>query len=149
MRKREIFESGSPTVQYINKLLARHSEYSQDEIAQNSGFTSSRGNILTQIKSGRSKMPMSKIVPMCTFLGEDPREFFFTAMKEYFPEIFAALNDVVGLCVTEDEHELLVRYRERKKAMKIGLSKNHAPAIKRLKETDEANECLDSILKSA
>lgn len=76
----------------VNRMLERHPEITQGEIARRLGFKeTSQGVILTQIKHGRTKMPFKHIGPLCKLLNEDPRPLIATVMKEYYSDVLDTL----------------------------------------------------------
>lgn len=106
MRKRELKVSNSPTARYVGLMLERHPEHLQSDIAHAAGFTGAAQNvIMTQIKAGRTRLPLSAVGPMCKFLKEDPRPLLSIMAREYFGDLFNVYIDqgMIPLSIYESE----------------------------------------------
>lgn len=66
---------------------------SQMEIAREAGF--GKPNIITMIKQGKTKLPMSKIGPIAASMGIDPLHLFQLCMAEYDPDTWESINKYV------------------------------------------------------
>ena len=80
---------------------------SQLDIAREAGFN--KPNIITMIKQGRTKLPISKVGPMATSLGIDPLHLYKLAMEEYEPETWKAVQELIlkQPFVTQNEMEII------------------------------------------
>jgi transcriptional regulator with XRE-family HTH domain len=100
--------TNSPTA----KLLADAIEASpltQREIAMRAGFPNP--NVLSMMKQGQSKVPLERIPVLAKALGVDQYTLLFVAMEEYHPEVWAILEAVFGLPLSEDELKILEVFR--------------------------------------
>ncbi len=66
---------------------------SQLEIAQECGFTSP--NVITMIKQGKTKLPLSRVGALAKALGVDPVYLFSLAMNEYEPGTWSAMEGLI------------------------------------------------------
>lgn len=97
----------------VAQFLAQQMEHSgktQREIARELGYT--RPNVVTMIKQGETKLPLSKVKPMAGALGIDPARLLRMAMEEYMPEALAVIEEVLGTIVTDNEKEILEVIRD-------------------------------------
>lgn len=80
---------------------------SQLEIASECGFD--KPNMITMIKQGKSKLPISKIGLMAKSLGIDPTHLYMLVMSEYEPENWKVIQDSVlkQPVITANELEIL------------------------------------------
>jgi len=88
---------------------------SQLEIAREAGFN--KPNIITMIKQGKTKLPMSKVGPMARALGVDPKHLYRLVMQEYEPDTWEALQDIIftpSLTLTQNEVEIIECIRQSK-----------------------------------
>lgn len=96
MRARVNFPSDSKVANYVNDMLKRHPERSLNALAADLGIVRSRSTFLTQVRAGRTKLPMHMIIPLCNQLNEDPEPLFRIAMKEYYPDILKTAADLAA-----------------------------------------------------
>lgn len=80
------------------------SEKSQSLIASECGFASP--NMVSLIKSGKTKFPMNKVEVMANALEVDPRLLLRLCMEEYSPEIWAVIVKILGKQSTVSVEEL-------------------------------------------
>lgn len=78
---------------------------SQKEIAEEVGFP--KANILTMIKHGSTKIPIPRAAALAKAMGVDQTRFVQMVMKEYQPEIWAAIEGSLGKPLSDDEAELI------------------------------------------
>lgn len=71
-------------------LQVEASPKAQYEIAKEVGFD--KPNMITMIKQGKTKLPLTKIGPMARALGVDPIFLFRLVMSEYMPETWEAIE---------------------------------------------------------
>jgi transcriptional regulator with XRE-family HTH domain len=65
----------------------------QKDIARECGFE--KPNIITMLKQGTSKLPISRVGVMAKALGVDPLYLFQLAMNEYEPETWASIEELI------------------------------------------------------
>jgi transcriptional regulator with XRE-family HTH domain len=81
---------------------------SQLQIAREVGFE--KPNIITMLKQGKSKVPISRVGKLAKALGVDPWYLYQLAMGEYEPDTWAAIENEVlrgQPVLTENEKEIL------------------------------------------
>lgn len=85
----------------------RLSGKTQQEIAQEAGFN--KPNIISMLKKGETKLPLSKVAPMARALGVDPVVLFRMVMNEYEPQTWQAIEEtILGQPVlTQNEIEII------------------------------------------
>lgn len=129
---------------YIGQQLAL-SERSQKEIAAEIGYD--RPNFLTMVKSGQSKLPISKAPALARAMGVDQRHFLRIVMQEYMPEVWNALEEVLQdnerLMLSEDEKILIQIARSTSGNTPLALTDANnaeliARAIKAVADNEEA-----------
>lgn len=88
------------------------SNKTQNQIAKEVGFA--KPNMITMIKQGLTKLPVSKVGLMAISLGIDPMHLFQMVMTEYEPETWRTLEKYVFRMrsVTQNELEILDIIRE-------------------------------------
>ena len=69
-----------------------NSHKSQIQIASEIGF--GKPNMISMIKQGSSKLPISKVQLAAESLGLDARELLTLCMEEYLPEEWHVIKDV-------------------------------------------------------
>lgn len=84
----------------------------QSEIAKAAGFN--KPNIITMLKTGATKLPMSKVGPMAAALGVDPLHLFKLVMQEYEPDTWGMIqqNILKQPFVTANEMEIIEVVRQ-------------------------------------
>jgi transcriptional regulator with XRE-family HTH domain len=66
----------------------------QQEIARECGFE--KPNIISMFKQGKAKLPLARLPAMARALGVDPRRLLALAMREYEPEVWRSIQDLLG-----------------------------------------------------
>lgn len=105
----------------------------QAMVAKESGFP--QANIISMLKNGTTKVPLSKVSAIAKSIGVDPMYLFRMVMAEYQPELWSAIESLVmsqGV-FTQNEMDIIKVVRE---------SGVENPAIK----TDEDREILKSAI---
>ena len=77
----------------------------QREVAEAVGYDNP--NIITMIKQGKTKLPLSKVSLMAHALETDPLHLLHLCMSEYFPETWEVIAPMMSGAITLDEHKLL------------------------------------------
>lgn len=80
------------------------------EIAEEIGYT--RPNVLSNMRSGVTKLPITKVMPMAKALGVDPMRLLRITLEEYTPETLEAIEEIAGYVVTENERVMLEVIRD-------------------------------------
>jgi len=95
---------------FIADRLAE-SDKTQREIAQECGFE--KPNIITMFKQGATKIPLNRIGALAKAIDVDPAHLLRLAMKEYMPETWEAIEEIMQSTVlTANELKLVHAYRE-------------------------------------
>lgn len=98
----------------VAKFLSEQIDLSpktQREIAELVGFETP--NIISVLKEGHMKVPVSRIETLATVLGINPSYFIRMVLEEYMPETWEAVECSLGCMILSEEEERLVRtYRE-------------------------------------
>lgn len=96
--------------EFITERLAE-SDKTQREIAEECGFP--KPNIITMFKNGNTKVPLNRIGTLAKAIDADPAHLFRLIMREYLPETWEAVEDVMQSTVlTAKELKLVRAYRE-------------------------------------
>jgi transcriptional regulator with XRE-family HTH domain len=84
----------------------------QLDIAREVGFE--KPNIITMLKQGKSKLPISRIGKLAKSLGVDPWYLYQLAMSEYEPDTWSVIEEDIlrgQPVLTENEKEILALLR--------------------------------------
>lgn len=90
-QKKSIVISDSEVARIFDAAV-NNSHKSQLQIASEIGF--GKPNMISMIKQGRSKLPISKVKLAAESLGLDAYELLSLCMKEYLPEEWSVIKDV-------------------------------------------------------
>lgn len=79
----------------------------QRDVAADTGYANP--NIMTMFKTGATKIPISKVAPLAKALGIDPAYFIRFVLSEYVPEMWSAIEDVLGkqMLLAEQDYALI------------------------------------------
>lgn len=97
----------SPTSAFLRNAIEQ-SPKTQREIARDIGLP--HPNALSMMKTGECKVPISRIPALAKALDVDREEFVKIALREYQPEIWMVIEDLMRPRFTEFERELLGSY---------------------------------------
>jgi len=97
----------SPTLAFLRDAIEQ-SPKTQREIARDAGFPAP--NALSMMKTGECKVPISRIPALAKALDVDSQEFVKIALREYQPEIWMVIDDLMRMRLTEFEAEFLGSY---------------------------------------
>jgi hypothetical protein len=87
--------AGSALARYLNKRIYElRGVKTQREIALAAGFA--RPNIISMFKTGETKVPLDRIVPLARALDTDPAHLLRLAMVDQQPELAQVIDDVFG-----------------------------------------------------
>lgn len=87
----------------------RRSGKTQAQIACEAGLQ--RANILSMMRTGETKVPLSRIPALAEATGTSARVFLRVALAEYQPEVWRVIAGSFGDVLTEAEQDLLVTFR--------------------------------------
>lgn len=87
-------ETREPLASLLDRSMAA-SDKTLHQIGEECGFQKS--NILSMIRKGLTKMPLSRIPALARALGLDERELFEIAIMEYQPDLWSVLEDIYGI----------------------------------------------------
>jgi hypothetical protein len=116
----------SPTAVYLERAI-EFSGKTQREICAEVGLP--RANALSMMKTGHCKVPVDRIPALAAACGVAPGPFLQIAMEEYHPGAWAALKNVFGELLTEDEDKWLQVLRTHKKRGKVDVDADLTLAI--------------------
>lgn len=84
---------------------------SQIEIAQMVGFE--KPNVITMIKQGKTKLPLERLGKFSKAIEVDSVYLYKLCMMEYFPDTWAAIEEVIGQPVlTKNELKIIETIRK-------------------------------------
>jgi hypothetical protein len=81
----------SMVVEILNEWLSQNDVYSMTEMAERIGVTKSANCFMSQVRSGRSKMPIRRVLPLASLLQQDPKPLVAAIIDEYYPDLKAAM----------------------------------------------------------
>ncbi len=105
--------------EYIAGLIAA-SDKSQIQIAEECGFP--KPNMITMIKQGASKVPYDKIPALAKSLRTDGGKLMRMAYLEYEPKKLKAIEECLGLILSDSEKDLISQLRNNVRADDISFS---------------------------
>ena len=106
-REREV---KSKIARFINaQIELLKGEKTQVEIAEEAGYK--KPNIITMFKMGDTRVPLSNVAKLAKALEVDPVAMTRMAIKEYEPEIWATISEVLGEPITANERKMLTMFR--------------------------------------
>ncbi len=91
-------ENSCATSEPLATLLDRYLAASQKplrRIAKEAGFA--MPNMLSMIRKGQTKVPLTRIPALAHSLGLDERALFEAALREYQPELWLILDGLYGI----------------------------------------------------
>jgi len=108
-------KSSHRTPMTVAEYISRQIELcgkTQAVVARESGFP--QANMISMIKSGTTKVPISKVSQIAKAIGVDPMYLFRLVMAEYQPELWGAIEHIVMAqgVLTESEAEIIATIRE-------------------------------------
>jgi len=124
--------SGKNFHEYLATLIDK-SSLKQNEISGALGYANP--NMISMIKTGRTKLPFEKVPAFAKAVGVDPAHLMRLMLKEYAPELLEVLTALLGFPCTQNEAALLRVYRK--------ATKDADPAI-----TAEALKRYESVFKT-
>jgi hypothetical protein len=107
--------SATPVHMLINDACAR-SDLTNQSVARSLGYP--KGNVIAMFRSGDMKLPVNKVEPLARVLGLDPADLLRRVLREYTPDLWDALNSLMGeggtvSTMTVHERSLLAFVRSR------------------------------------
>lgn len=96
------------TATFLTAAIER-SGRSQIEIARDLQLP--RPNVISMMKSGEMKVPITRIPDLARACGCDPKAFLRVALEEYHAEVWAVIQATFGDLISDTERELLTAYR--------------------------------------
>jgi DNA-binding Xre family transcriptional regulator len=104
--------AGSRLTRFLQKrILEIRPQKSQTEIAIEAGFTNT--NMMSLIKSGKSKLPFDRVPALALALDCDPKLLFRLALEQSGGEtIRKAIDEVFGTIVSQNEVAWLEEIRD-------------------------------------
>lgn len=65
----------------------------QQEVAELAGYD--KPNVLNMFKSGKTRVPLNRAVPLAKALDVDPAIFLMMVFKEYHPELYDVMKELI------------------------------------------------------
>lgn len=93
MAERKQFTTGNVVTEVLNDWLDRHPDLNLVEIAERIGVEKSKHCFMSQVRSGRSKLPVSKIMPLAKLMEEDPKPLVVAVLDTYYPDLKQAMAE--------------------------------------------------------
>lgn len=83
----------------------------QTAIAAEAGFE--QNNMISMLKSGKTKLPLARVVPLAKALNVDSRHLFLLTVNEYMPEALEMFQEMIDQPVlTANELEIINLVRQ-------------------------------------
>ncbi|ODM49730.1 hypothetical protein A9320_28300 [Ruegeria sp. PBVC088] len=98
----------SPTANFLRDAIEA-TDKTQRDLARDAGLP--HPNVLSMMKTGECKVPISRIPTLAAALGVDASDFLETAMQEYHPEIWMTLKEDYKPLLDEAERKLIDIYQ--------------------------------------
>ncbi|MBW4985919.1 helix-turn-helix domain-containing protein [Mameliella sp. CS4] len=98
----------SPTANLLRDAIDA-TDKTQRELARAAGLP--HANVLSMMKTGECKVPISRIPKLSAALGIDTSRFLEIAMQEYHPEIWMTLKEEYSPLLDEAERKLIDIYQ--------------------------------------
>jgi transcriptional regulator with XRE-family HTH domain len=115
--------------QYITAQIEA-SGLTNSEIATALGYTPDRANMISMIRTGRSKLPINKVASMAKALHIDPAHLLRFVLREYSPDTLVALEEAIGTgLLTEGEQEVVSLLRREAGELPIHLADDQLVTI--------------------
>jgi transcriptional regulator with XRE-family HTH domain len=119
-------ESQCPVAQFVRQQILMLGK-SQVEIAQQVGFE--KPNVITMIKQGRTKLPMTKVTKMAEALETDPVYLLKLCMQEYQPDNWEVIEPLLEHALTNDERTMLYAWRRYVSAPYVAALKDESKVL--------------------
>lgn len=98
----------SPTANFLRDAIEATGK-TQRELARDAGLP--HPNVLSMMKTGECKVPISRIPKLSAVLGLDAGRFLEIAMQGYHPEIWMTLKEEDKPMLDESERKLIDIYQ--------------------------------------
>ncbi|OWV39209.1 helix-turn-helix domain-containing protein [Mameliella alba] len=98
----------SPTANFLRDAIDA-TDKTQRELARDAGLP--HPNVLSMMKTGECKVPISRIPKLSAALSVDSSRFLELAMQEYHPEIWMTLQEDYRPLLDENERKLIDVYQ--------------------------------------
>jgi hypothetical protein len=119
-------ESQCPVAQFVRQQILMLGK-SQVEIAQQVGFE--KPNVITMIKQGRTKLPMTKVTKMAEALETDPVYLLKLCMQTYQPDNWEVIEPLLEHALTNDERTMLYAWRRYVSAPYVAALKDESKVL--------------------
>jgi len=116
-----------PVYEYIAQIIAMSGK-TQVEIAQEVGFK--KPNMLSMIKMGKTKLPLTKAPALADALGIDRKHLVMRCLREYHPDIVEVLEESGMHTVSDNEWEIVNAIREVSNDTDPGMNEDRHEALK-------------------
>lgn len=93
------------------RILELRSRKSQGEVARQAGFPNP--NVISMLKSGASKLPLDRVLPLAEALETDPRHLLVLALEQIAGSTASrAIEEIIGTVVSRNELAWLEEIRD-------------------------------------
>lgn len=92
--------------EFVASAIA-NSGKSNAQIAQEIGYSEQRANLISMIRTNRSKLPINKVIPFARAVHVDPVHLVGLVLREYSPDTYEVLEPFLGQALTEGEAEVV------------------------------------------
>lgn len=100
----------SALAQFLTRQIdAVSAKKNQREIASEIGLD--KPNVISMYKRGETKVPLARVPALAKALGVDPMHLFRLAIDQSYPEIAVVIKQIAGNVVTDNEMQLVKKYR--------------------------------------
>jgi hypothetical protein len=106
--------------EYVASIVG-FSGKSNAQISEEIGYGVERANFVSMIRTGRAKIPISKVSVFAKSVGVDPVHMLRLVMREYSPETYEALEPFLTSALTEGETQVLNVMRKEAQELPIAL----------------------------
>jgi hypothetical protein len=107
--------------EYVASAISRSGK-SNAQIAEEIGYPAVRANLISMIRTNRSKLPINKVALFAKAVHVDPVHLISLVLAEYSPDTYEALAPFLGTSMTEGEAEVLNVLRHEANGLPIKLN---------------------------
>ena len=99
--------ANTPLAQYISELIDIQAGRgkTQRQIAQEIGYE--MPNMVSMFKRGEAKVPLDKILLLAKALNADPAYMLRLALRQYWPVVCKAIDEIFGTVLTKNEIKMI------------------------------------------
>lgn len=95
--------------EFITSLIEKSGK-TRKEIANEAGL--GKPNMISMLKNGETKLPLAKLGSFAKAVHTDPAYLLKLCLTEYYPDVWAAIQDHLESAITSDELQLVKAIRD-------------------------------------